>query len=69
MQLPDDIEQRLLDGQLDRAATDLANRRKIAFAEATKLIRCWVSDGQHAIQGSGPYSRRGVAGARFRSPD
>ena len=51
MQLPDDIEQRLIDGLFDRAAIDLANRRKIKFEEAVNQIGGWLSDRQQAIQG------------------
>ena len=59
MQLPDDIEQRLIDGLVDRATNDLAHRRKIKFGEAAELIRGWLADRQQAIQGPTPlFGRR-----------
>ncbi len=52
MQLPDDIEQRLIDRQSHRAAVDLANRRKIRFYQAVELINGWLFDRQQGIQGN-----------------
>jgi hypothetical protein len=42
--LPDDIEQRLLDGQRSRATRDLVERRGITLNEARELIERWLFD-------------------------
>ena len=58
MRLPDDIEQRLLDGQMARAVIDLAKRRLITRDDAAKLIRRWVSERRQMAEGSPMSGRR-----------
>jgi hypothetical protein len=58
VQLPDDIEQRLLDGQRLCAINDLAERRGITLDEAGMLIGRWLFDRQQAIEGRIRYGRR-----------
>jgi hypothetical protein len=48
--LPDDIEQKLLDGQRLRATYDLIERRQITANEARILVGKWL----HQRQQSGP---------------
>lgn len=47
-QLPDDIEQRLLDGQRLRATHDLMERRGINLDDARALIGRWLFERQQA---------------------
>jgi hypothetical protein len=58
MQLPDDIEQKLLDGQRRWATSDLAERRAITLDEARLQIGRWLFDRQQALQGGALYGRR-----------
>jgi hypothetical protein len=58
MQLPDDIEQRLLDGYLDLAAMELEKRNGITRDEADGLIRRWVWARRQAAAGAVRYDRR-----------
>ncbi len=44
IQLPDDIEQKLLDGQRLRATHDLMTRRGISLDNAQVLIGRWLFD-------------------------
>jgi hypothetical protein len=43
-QLPDDIEQKLLDGQWRRAVHDLMTRRRLTLDEAGTAIRLWLKE-------------------------
>jgi hypothetical protein len=42
VRLPDDIEQKLLDGQRSRATHDLAERRGCTVYEARRLVSRWL---------------------------
>ena len=50
-QLPDDIEQKLLDGQRLRATHDLMERRGITLNEARELVGRWMFDRQQPNAG------------------
>jgi hypothetical protein len=47
-QLPDDIEQKLQDGQRLRATYDLMERRGITLDEARMLVGRWLFERQQA---------------------
>jgi hypothetical protein len=49
MQLPDDIEQKLIDGQRLRATYDLMARRGINLHEARTQVGRWLFQRQQAI--------------------
>jgi hypothetical protein len=53
-QLPDDIEQKLLDGQRLRATWDLMERRGVTLNEARELIGRWLFERQQADRGTKP---------------
>jgi hypothetical protein len=53
-QLPDDIEQKLLDGQRLRATSDLMERRGITLNEARALVGRWLFERQQAEPGAKP---------------
>jgi hypothetical protein len=42
--LPDDIEQKLIDGQRLRATYDLATRRGIGMGEAKTVVGRWLAE-------------------------
>ena len=48
VQLPDDIEQKLIDGQRFRATADLMERRGISLDEARTVIGRWLFQRQQA---------------------
>jgi hypothetical protein len=50
--LPDDIEQKLLDGERLRATGDLMDRRGITHDEARELVGRWLFERRQA--GTGP---------------
>jgi hypothetical protein len=52
MRLPDDIEQKLLDGKrLRETAIDLAQRLGISLGEARQLIKHWFFEREQARGG------------------
>jgi hypothetical protein len=53
-QLPDDIEQKLLDGQRLRATHDLMERRGIPLNKARELVGRWLFERQQAKPGAKP---------------
>lgn len=53
-QLPDDIEQKLLDGQRLRATHDLMERRGVTLNEARALVGRWLFQRQQADPGAKP---------------
>jgi hypothetical protein len=56
-ELPDDIEQFLIDGQRLRATVALAERRAISFEEARELINHWILYRERGTEGRN-YGRR-----------
>jgi hypothetical protein len=52
--LPDDIEQKLLDGQRLRATHDLMQRRRLTLDEARELVGRWLFERQQASPGARP---------------
>jgi hypothetical protein len=51
-QLPDDIEQKLLDGQRLRATCDLMERSRVILDEARELVGRWLLERQQANLGA-----------------
>jgi hypothetical protein len=52
--LPDDIEQKLLDGQRLRATHDLMQRRGLALNDARELVGRWLFERQQTKRGAQP---------------
>lgn len=57
VQLPDDIEQKLIDGQRFRATADLMERRGISLNAARTVVGRWLFERQQAAAGLGAVDR------------
>jgi hypothetical protein len=53
-QLPDDIEQKVLNGQCLRATYDLMERRGVTLDEARELVGRWLYERQQGVPRSNP---------------
>jgi hypothetical protein len=58
-QIPDDIEQKLLDGERLRATGDLMERRGITLDEARELVGRWLLERRQARTGPGAFNVAG----------
>jgi hypothetical protein len=55
IRLPDDIEQKLLDGQRLRATHNLMERRGLGLNEARELVGRWLFERQQTKPGAEPF--------------
>jgi hypothetical protein len=54
LQLPDDIEQKLIDGQRLRATRDLMERRGLNLNQAREPVGRWLFERQQTKRGAEP---------------